>query len=36
MTEKSFKDKGMTAVTKSSPGNVDTSDWFQNAGYQRG
>ena len=30
MTKKSFKDKGMTAVTKSSPGNVDTSDWFQN------
>ena len=26
--EKIFKDKKMTAVSNSKPGNVDTSDWF--------
>jgi len=31
---KSFKDKSMTAVANSSPGNVDTSDWFSKLSSQ--
>jgi len=31
---KSFRDKSMTAVTNSSPGNVDTSDWFSKLSSQ--